>query len=58
MSIVKELEALKQAVMDRKEVDLTDRIYFRTLINEIIDTAKAADDYELPEFLQKDMVKI
>lgn len=58
MSIVKELEALKQAVMDRKEVDLTDRIYFRTLINDVIETAKAAEDYELPKFLQKDAVKI
>lgn len=58
MSIVKELEALKQAVMDRKEVDLTDRIYFRTLINDVIETAKAAETYELPQFLQKDTVKI
>lgn len=57
MSIVKELEALKQAVMDRKEVDLKDRIYFRTLINEIIDTAKATEDYELPKFLQKETVE-
>ncbi len=58
MSIVKEREALKQAVMDRKEVDLTDRIYFRTLINEIIDTAKATEEWEMPSFLQKDTVKI
>lgn len=57
MSIVKELEALKQAVMDRKEVDLKDRIYFRTLINEIIDAAKATEDWEMPSFLQKDTVK-
>ena len=58
MSIVKELEALKQAVMDRKEVDLTDRIYFRGLINEVIDEARKAEDYEVPEFLQKEIVSL
>jgi len=56
MSIVKELEKLKLMVMDRKTIDLTDRIYVRSLINEVIQEAKEAERYKVPEFLQKETV--
>lgn len=55
MSIVKELEKLKLMVMDRKTIDLTDRIYVRSLINEVIQEAKEAKRYKVPEFLQKEV---
>lgn len=51
MNITKELESLKGLVMDRKSIDLTDRIYIRGLINEILAEAKEEEKFEVPEWV-------
>lgn len=54
MSILTELETLKLIVMDRKSIDLTDRIYLRGLINELIKEAEETEKgIEVPEWAMK-----
>ena len=56
MSLVTELETLKLLVMDRKSIDLKDRIYLRGLINEVIKEAEVCEEgIEVPEWAQKKM---
>ena len=56
MSMVTELETLKLIVMDRKSIDLTDRIYLRGLINDLIKEAHEAEEgIEIPEWAVKKM---
>lgn len=53
MNITKELESLKGLVMDRKSIDLTDRIYIRGLINEVIKEAELDEKgpIDVPEWV-------
>jgi len=59
MSITKELESLKGLVMDRKSIDLTDRIYIRGLINEVIKEAELDEKgpIDVPECVDYSKIK-